>query len=86
MDTITTSNRSMDILHWIRKRSARSVLLLSFLSLMVGVVTLVIGSTVISKIIFFVVLFLMFCSLTLGLINMLLARRRNKETAAGHER
>lgn len=53
---------------------------------MVGVVTLVIGSTVISKIIFFVVLFLMFCSLTLGLINMLLARRRNKETAAGHER
>ena len=62
------------------------MLLLSFLSLMVGVVTLVIGSTVISKIIFFVVLFLMFCSLTLGLINMLLARRRNKETAAGHER
>lgn len=79
MNTLSTENQHSDILHWIKKRSARSVLVIAFLSLVIGVVALVIGDMILSKIIFLGVLLLMGCSLALGLTNMLLAHRKQND-------
>ncbi len=69
MNTLHILERPSNILQRVRKSSPRTILVMAFVMLCVGVLALVIDSIVLSKIMVYLVLFSMVSCLVLGIVN-----------------
>lgn len=69
MNTLDLHERPLNILQRVRKSSPLFILVMAFFMLCVGVLALVIGSMVLSKIMMYLVLFSMVSCVVLGIVN-----------------
>ena len=78
MSTENYTQQNSKIRRWVQKSAPSAVLIIAFVMLIVGIVSLATGSMVLSKLMIYAVLLSMLVCLTLGILNKFLITKERE--------